>query len=148
MQYSKIERGKELDIIANDPQQSHTLSAEVFKLAKRLRKMQIISIPDVCWEDRDKSDEEEAADSSHFDFIAPPQGTLKNYAVHPDLPDQLEWSSLVLTLNFIGQLSNTRWCTVNKRQKLKAKAVTRLGFLFKSYKVCYWFWEIIEMLRK
>ena len=74
------------------------------------------------------------------------------FVIHPDLPDHRVRKGLFGKLfNFASMLSSSEpqdLQSVNKRKKLAVDAIRRFGFLFVSYKVEFWYWDLIELSRK
>ena len=142
------EKHRQLNVLSEDSDKCKLLSVEIFKLANRLKQENVISVPSMSWRDTVTEEEEGSkGDISEDDF----KKVQEEYVIHPDLPDDHEWSSQIRFLNFLGLWTSetpSRWKTVNKRRGLKVVAVNRVGFVFASYKVTCWFWEIIEMVRK
>ena len=131
---------------------SRLLGKELLKLAKNLKDDNIITVHTVSW-----------SESMGDDTICNPQQNIKDrtemkipnirhretFAIHPELPDDDRWNFLERTQNFIGFFpTNERYKCAEGRKELKDIAMSRAGFIFSSYKAKFWFWELLEMLRK
>ena len=133
----------------------------LLNLAKQLVKRNSVAIPSISWK--------EYTDASKIKLqpgqVKEPDLSFKNpnysasadvdlkatYAIHPDLEDDQEWGGWIKFQSSLGNLLMTRpesWNTYNKRKELGRKAIDRIGFVFAAYKVDFWFWEMLEMLRK
>jgi hypothetical protein len=135
------------------------LSVLLVRLAKQLMHENTISIPSISWtEYREKvaskteirpvqSKESEGSSSLNCNGF-----DIKSvYAIHPDLEDDQEWGWWIKLQTSTGNLLMTMpqaWKTLNQRKGLGNKAFNRIGFLFTAYRVNFWYWEMLEMLRK
>ena len=131
---------------------SRLLGKELLKLAKNLKDDNIITVHTVSW-----------SESMGDDTICNPQQNIKDrtemeipntrhretFAIHPELPDDDRWNFLERTQNFIGFFpTKEKYKCAEGRKELKDIAMSRAGFIFSSYKAKFWFWELLEMLRK
>jgi hypothetical protein len=142
------------------------LSVLLLQLAKKLLRENTISIPRISWKDfRDSEasktliqrgsktvDSESDLSPEHPSSLESVHIDLKShYAIHPDLDDHHEWGWWIQLQSSVGNLFMTMpeaWRTINTRKQLGGKALERIGFLFATYKVEYWYWEMLEMFRK
>jgi hypothetical protein len=131
----------------------------LLQLAQRLVEKKIIAIPSISWA--------EYAESSKSSSLQPAQSKESNstdtpnilsvddlrsvYAIHPDLNDDEEWGRWIKSQSSVGNMLKTipeTWKSFNQRKQMGMKAVDRIGFVFAAYKVDFWYWEMLEMLRK
>jgi hypothetical protein len=72
------------------------------------------------------------------------------YAIHPDLPDLHLQRGILAKISGVvfSYAGDVGMHTVNQRKQLEKKAIQRMGFVFVSYKANFWYWEIMEMMRK
>jgi hypothetical protein len=135
----------------------------LLQLAKQMVQKKTIAIPSISWIEYAETFKKNRLNISHHgrsnetDQLGNPSGLtsiedLKSqYAIHPDLDDTQEWDKWTKLQSSLGNMLTTipaTWKTFNKRKELGMKAVDRIGFVFAAYKVDFWFWEMLEMLRK
>jgi hypothetical protein len=117
-------------------------------LALKLNKDGSTSVPRITW---GKYKEEVKREKPPPQRESADVNSLKlRYAVHPDLPDDEEWGYWIKKQNEVGNIHKSKWDTVKKRKFQAARLSTfdKISFLFDTYTVNCWFWEMLEMLRK
>ena len=151
-----------LQTIAQDEIKSKYLSVALFKLANDLLRDRIISIPSLSWNQGRNANNEEIIvnraktsfapeDLKCFESLQTSQNILEKFAIHPAMDDSHTWTFMEKVQTFIGSGSwspSAEWKSVLLRKRMKDRAVERVGFVFAAYRVDFWFWEMIEMLRK
>ena len=85
--------------------------------------------------------------------IAADKNVEEIYAIHPDMEDDHEFNVVEKIQNAIGNIHSgmktpAEWKSAKKRMGLKETAMLRVGFVFSAYRADFWYWEMIEMLRK
>jgi len=157
--------------IAQDETESKNLSIAIFQLANELLVKGKISIPTLSWHEHEKvnlKDKSEElimiAKETGSQAISPEEAKklemklkqaklemAKTYAIHPLLDDSHNWTFIEQVQTFIGSGSlnpSADWKSVYTRKNMKNHAVERVGFVFAAYRVDFWYWEMLEMLRK
>ena len=137
-------------------------------MAKKLLRENTLSIPNTSWREyRDadavrkqqqtktekdvSKDSESGLSPEHSSILESDDVERESYVIHPDLDDDQDWSWWIKFQSSVGNLlmkTPEEWKTVSKRKELGGKALDRIGFLFAAYKIKYWYWELLEMLRK
>ena len=156
--------------IAQDESKSKNLSIAIFQLANELIRQGIISIPLLSWHQqrnvKDQFEEPEMISKENG-----PQAKIsseeakqlkekletaklelaKTHVIHPLLDDSHNWTFMERVQTFIGSGSlnpSADWKSVYTRKNMKDRAIECVGFVFAAYRVDFWFWEMLEMLRK
>jgi hypothetical protein len=138
------------------------VAAEIRRLGRELVKCRLIATPDLSWpqEEKDKSINhvsnrhmlpDQPNDNAFSSLVTSSHEDLQDFIIHPDLEDQGDGSIPNRFLNhFICCFGKTpaAWKTARRRKELEGIAVRRVGFVFAAYKVQFWFWEMVEMVRK
>jgi hypothetical protein len=129
----------------------YILSKRLLELGKQLVADGKIAPPHTTWSSVSKSTVpvqqiQEELDPRHIEKLE------SVFVFHPDLPDHcLKKGLFGKVFNLAAALTSSDLQdlqSVNKRKALAEAAISRLGFLFLSYKVEFWYWELIEMSRK
>ena len=116
------------------------VAEQVRELGWRLIRDKIISVPDISWD--------KTSSSHNADVDQGPKSDLANFVIHPDIEDKRNVSNIEKLLASGTFTMPKEWATVNTRLLLEKKAIARVGFVFQAYKINFWFWEMLEMLRK
>ena len=146
------------------------ISIALLNLAKALQKANIISVPRNSWkeiylEDPNQTETDidtkaqEAENVHHtrarrssdfFELKEKDPIAVSRCVIHPDKEDHNEWDFFTRIQTKVGNcfVNHSDWNTPSQRSKLRIKAVSRVGFIFAAYKVEFWYWEMLEMLRK
>ena len=150
-----------------------TVAAEIWKLAKWLLKKKVIAVPEPDWQTElpkndkkmsndsgeTRNDQDKAAESSSSCWrrLKKTKNISKNvlgYVIHPKINDEYRqkgfFMQLVIFLCFGKREMPDEWKSPQARKEanLDEIARARVGFVFQAYKVQFWFWEMIEMMRK
>ena len=148
------------------------LGKHLLKLARKLRDDNLITARDIAWDESTKK--ENMIPTPKIDSHDVNQN-LEIYSVHPDITDISQWESLVwfesilaniriIFCKFLGSLVYPKsltqrsfqysdcfpndWKCAKLRKRLQQRAISRIGFIFESYKVKFWYWELLDMLRR
>ena len=117
---------------------------QIRKLGWQLIRDKIISVPDISWD----SDMPNASGKTGHSAENGAKTDLENFVIHPDIMNDRTISNLEKFLASGTFQMPKDWQSVNSRNLLETKAISRVGFVFQAYKVNFWFWEMLEMLRK
>jgi hypothetical protein len=123
----------------------NVIAAQIWQLGKRLLKHKVISVPDLTWT---KSFSDTYIPAVQTNEMSIGKEILDDFVIHPDVEDDFRISSFERFLASGNFKVPEDWKTVRNRKVLERKAISRIGFVFVAYKVNFWFWEMIEMLRK
>ena len=129
------------------------LGTQLLKLAQDLRDENIITARTVPWDESinelENNENKKMPAGQHE--LTDNRFLQDVYALHPELPDDHHWNAVVILQNCLGNLFfkvPESWKCAQGRMKLKSLAINRVGFIFASYHAKFWFWELLEMLRK
>jgi hypothetical protein len=125
----------------------NSIAAQIWKLGRYLLKHKVISVPDMTWT-KSFSDTSTYMPDEPANEEGPEKVSLKGFVIHPDVEDDYRISYFDRFLASGSFEAPDDWKTVRKRRHLERRAISRIGFVFVAYKVNFWFWEMIEMLRK
>jgi hypothetical protein len=123
------------------------VAAQIWELGKQLLQNKVISVPDMIWV-RSKGSAPQPTEMYSAQKVSNSERLAANFVIHPDLEDDFRITSIEKFLASGSFRTPETWKTVNNRKALEHKALARVGFVFVAYKINFWFWEMIEMLRK
>ena len=130
------------------------LGVLLLKIAKDLKNDNIIASRTVPWDESiiELEHEEGKVLQVKNSHELPGHDALHEvYALHPKLNDDHQWNPIEILQNRLGNLFfkvPEHWKCAHGRMKLKSLAINRVGFIFASYHAKFWFWELLDMLRK
>ena len=134
-------RSRLLKACNKDP---NSVAARIWELGRLLLQNKVISVPEMTWTKAAKEADSGAAEERAS------QADLKKlgFVIHPDLDDNYRISSVERFLASGSFTTPDSWKNARSRKQLEQTAMSRVGFVFAAYKINFWFWEMLEMLRK
>jgi hypothetical protein len=123
----------------------NSVANQIWELGRHLLKHKVISVPDMTWS---KGFSDTYMPSAENNEERPVGEDLEDFVIHPDIDDDYRITIVERLLASGGFKVPDDWRNVRVRKRLECRAISRVGFVFVAYKVNFWFWEIIEMLRK
>jgi hypothetical protein len=123
----------------------NSIAAQIWQLGKYLIKHKVISVPDMTWT---KTFSDTYVPNVQSNEGSPENKDLNGFVIHPDVKDDYRISYFERFLATGSFEAPDDWKSVRRRKLLERKAILRIGFVFVAYKVNFWFWEMVEMLRK
>ena len=152
-QAEEVARNKREYFIYMTQNEPKKVGIQLLTLARDLKDDNIITARIVSWDESISELENEQGRSlpDHNQKHSMHRNLKEEYILHPELPDDHQWNSIETLQNLLGNLLYKvpdDWKCAKGRMKLKSIAINRLGFIFASYHAKFWFWELLEMLRK